>query len=169
MQRAAPVQSNSQKESFLKERMYVGGGLGASFGNVISVDVSPHVGIMLTNSMRVGVGFSYQYVNYKILLQKLSVIGGRAFVQHDLFKNIFSDGDGVFGHVEYEYLHATLISGTDFADSNIFPSLLLGGGYSAPMGPNSFMQIIILYPLSLNPPNSLNPPVVGRVNFNFGF
>jgi hypothetical protein len=145
------------------DRLLVGGSLGASIGNIIFIDLSPSVGYRLTDLMRVGAGFTYRYQNDRrdFGFGKQQVIGGRAWVQHDLFF-------GFFGHVEYENLVSRWeTNGIEF--SGRYPMLMLGGGYSMQLGQKSVSQIQVLYPVALNPGQSLYFfPIDVRINFLFG-
>jgi hypothetical protein len=151
-------------------RMLVGGSLGASFGSVIFVEVSPTVAYHITPMLRLGGGMTYRYVNdtrnfFPFQAYKANVWGGRAFVQHDLFY-------GVFLHGEYEYLRANYLSEGTSPEEYRFPSVLVGGGYAMPLGGRasgqggpaltnksltnrSMLQLQVLHPITLNPGNSL--------------
>lgn len=50
----------------LRDRMYFGGNMGFSFGDIVFVDASPLVGYKLTDRFSSGVGFTYRYlkINY---------------------------------------------------------------------------------------------------------
>lgn len=146
------------------ERVLVGGSLGASVGTVVFVDVSPAVGYRVTDLMRVGAGFTYRYLNDRrfTIPFKQSVIGWRAWAQHDLFF-------GFFAHVEYENLTARFSEGNTPTFAGRFPMAMLGGGYAMEMGAKSVAQIQVLYPVALNPGNSLYfSPIDIRFAFLFG-
>jgi hypothetical protein len=151
-------------DPFSIERLLVGGSVGASLGNVVFVDVSPALGYRVTDLMRLGAGFTYRYINDRrfTIPYKQSVLGWRAWAQHDLFF-------GFFAHVEYENLTARFSEGGTPTFNGRFPTALLGGGYSMSMGNRSVAQIQVLYPVSLNPGFSLyTAPVDIRVGFLFG-
>ena len=151
-------------EPFSIERLLVGGSVGASLGNVIFVDVSPALAYRVTDLMRIGAGFTYRYINDRrfTIPYKQSVLGWRAFVQHDLFF-------GFFAHVEYENLTARFSEGGTPTFNGRFPTALLGGGYSMSVGDKSVAQIQVLYPVTLNPGFSLySTPVDIRIGFLFG-
>lgn len=146
------------------ERLLLGGSLGASIGDVIFVDVSPTVGYRLTDLMRVGAGFTYRYQNDRrpFGFGKQRVLGGRAWVQHDLFF-------GFFAHAEYENLSSRWEGNDGSIFQQRYPMVMLGGGYSMELGEKSVTQIQILYPVSLNPGQSLYFfPIDVRINFLFG-
>jgi hypothetical protein len=60
--------SDNERKTW-KDRIVVGGSLGAQFGNSTYVEVSPIVGYKVTDMFTAGVGFSYQYykVNYNVI------------------------------------------------------------------------------------------------------
>ncbi|MFT7588836.1 MAG: hypothetical protein ACI959_001049 [Limisphaerales bacterium] len=155
------------KKNPVDKRFIAGGSIGASFGTVTSVDISPLFGYKLTEMLRAGVGFTYQYINNKQFPYdyKLSLIGGRAWVQHDIIM-------GIFAHAEYEYLNARYSTGDNKPEEGLnFPSILLGGGFAAPIGAASALQIQVLYPISVNgvAGSSINTSVVFRSSIMIGF
>ena len=139
------------------DRLVVGGGLGASFGSVLYIELSPTALYFITDMFRVGGGMTYRYVNDTSpgSEYKANVIGGRAIAQHEIF-------GGLFAHAEYEYLKARYFEDNLNAEIN-FPSFLVGGGYAMPIGggskngpeSRSMIQLQVLYPISLNPGYSL--------------
>ncbi|MBI1192197.1 MAG: hypothetical protein GC205_03335 [Bacteroidetes bacterium] len=149
-------------------RMYAGGSIGASLGTVIFVDLSPMVAYQMTSSFRVGVGSTYRYINNRLPFDeyKANIYGGRVFAQQDLLL-------GIFAHAEYEFLKAQYIGSDNSTATLNFPSALVGLGYAMPLdgrpasGLNrpggssegilarSMVQLQLLYPISLNPGNSL--------------
>lgn len=73
-------------ELSFRQRLHFGGGLsGLSFGNPISIGVSPMVGYSLANNTIVGLGVSYQYysVNYGGSIGKITsnLLGERVFIR----------------------------------------------------------------------------------------
>jgi hypothetical protein len=163
--------SNSGHQIWDWHRLFTGGSLGASFGNSdIYFEISPLLGYKVTDMMRVGAGFNYQYFNNGVsnifdIPYKLSLIGFNAFVEHDI-------AFGILAHVNYENLKATLISDDPLITDveGWYPSLLLGGGYRVPIGENSASQILLLHPVSLDSPNSIySSPLAVRFAIHIGF
>ena len=150
---------NADSPSFWSlDRLVVGGGLGASFGSVVYIELSPTALYFVTDMFRVCGGMTYRYVNdtRPFLEYKANVIGGRAIAQHEIF-------GGLFAHAEYEYLKARYFEGDNLNAEINFPSFLVGGGYAMPIGggtkygreSRSMIQLQVLYPISLNSGYSL--------------
>jgi long-subunit fatty acid transport protein len=126
------------KERFL-DKVYVGGNVGAQFGAVTVVELSPLVGYRITDKISAGVGFTYQYYHYKVPPYDLetNVFGGRVFGRY-----LFTDY--LFGHVEYEYLN---LEAFDYYPRRRVDvgSLLAGGGYIQRFNGNSGFFAMVLY------------------------
>jgi hypothetical protein len=81
-----------------KERVFFGGGLGASFGsNYDFVSVSPMVGYKITQKLAGGMQIQYRYTKYKNITPSLSTndYGLSPFLRYNIFPPFFL-------HVEYE-------------------------------------------------------------------
>ena len=151
-----------------KDRILVGGNIGAQFGNATFVEVSPTIGYRVTKNLTSGVGFTYQYIseNYNIFNfydYKAQVIGARVFSQYEIFY-------GFFAHAEYEMSWYKIT----YEDVNIepyqgnVPALFLGGGYNFKIGDNARFQVMALYDV-LHTTESINyNPLVIRMGFNIG-
>lgn len=160
--------SDNSRETW-KDKIIVGGNLGAQFGSSTYVEVSPLVGYKITDMFTAGIGFSYQYykVNYNLLTiddYSMSVYGPRFFLQHDI---LF----GLFAHTEYEILKYKF----EYEDplygayTGQVPAFFGGLGYNYAIGENAKFQIMALYDF-LNGPNSLYySPWVFRMGFSTGF
>jgi len=166
-------QDNSSEESFSeskrpwKDRFILGGNLGAQFGQSTYIEVSPIIGYHITEKLTAGVGFTYQYFkeNYNVPTfydYSASVIGPRAYLQHDIIYNFFA-------HTEYEHVWYTV----EFEDPIIAPYELdaaawfAGLGYNYMIGDRGRFQIMILYDLLHNINSIYYNPWVIRMGFNF--
>lgn len=148
------------KERFI-DRLFTGGNLGAQFGTITFVDVSPLVGYRITDKISAGVGATYQYYHYKDKYYdfETNVYGGRVFGRY-----LFTDF--LFGHAEYEYLN---LEAFDFKRRRVdVGSLLAGGGYIQRIGKNSAIIAMILYNFTESVYTPYSNPII-RVGFNVGF
>ena len=163
---------DQQEEDFdnkkWKDRIVVGGNIGAQFGSATYIEVSPTIGYRLTKSLTSGVGFTYQYFseNYNLPTfadYKASVTGFRIYSQYDLFF-------GFFAHAEYEYdwFKLTYEDATLGTYANSVPALFLGGGYNYMISPNAKFQIIALYDVLHTSESIYYNPLVFRIGFNVG-
>lgn len=137
---------------------YFGGSVGLSFyGDLISISIAPMFGYKLSPKASLGGRIGYEY--YK-----------DSGPEPDVTSNNF--GAGVFsryrflpqfyGHAEFEYWSY------DFGPGRFWvPYLLVGGGYSQPLSPNSQFMIEVLFDL-LQDPDSPYESGEPRVNVGFG-
>ncbi|ERM84799.1 hypothetical protein P872_24120 [Rhodonellum psychrophilum GCM71 = DSM 17998] len=145
----------------IKDRLYYGGNFAAQFGTITFIDVSPLVGIMLTEKFSGGVGMTYQYFNNKRFPGGDSnLYGGRTFLRYNVFPNIFA-------HTEYEALNFDLYNNrTEVFERQWVPSLFVGAGYFAPFGNRGGANFTFLYNLLYdNQRSPYNEPYVIRVGF----
>jgi len=149
-----------------KDKIFFGGGVGASFGVVDYVELAPMVGYRLTPRVTTGVGLFYRWKNddrYGVSIDT-SDWGGSLFGELKLFRAFFA-------HAEYEYVnyeYATLAGNTDSASDN---NLLAGLGINRARG-RSGAYALVLYNFSYddnNPTEAYDSPWVYRVGFSMGF
>jgi hypothetical protein len=160
------------KDNFWR-RVIVGGNLGFQFGTVTGIMISPEVRIRAVDQLYIGIGATYEYFNYKnyywndstknYLNYASNVYGGRIYLRYYL-RSLFSSWVGnFFAHAEYEYLafvqpyhsdpkgriwdpyNNTLSPGKVTISYN---SILVGTGYSQPIGGRVFMDLLILFNLN---------------------
>jgi hypothetical protein len=154
------LRKNPPKERFI-DRLYTGGNLGAQFGTVTFIDVSPLVGYRITDKISAGIGATYQYYHYKDKFYdfETNVYGGRVFGRY-LFN------DYLFGHAEYEYLN---LEAFDFRRRRVdVGSFLVGGGYFQRISDRSGVVAMILYNFTESVYTPYTNPII-RVGFNVGF
>ena len=147
-----------------KDRMFVGGSFGASFGSVTFINVSPVVGYMVSPRLSAGVGVLYQYVRDERF-------PGSTIERNDWGLNVFSRFllvPPIFLHAEYEYLNY------DYIDTRLgFNSFLAGGGIAQPISRNASFIAMVLYNFSyVNDATVTQPysdPWIIRVGVTAGF
>ncbi|MDQ3019186.1 MAG: hypothetical protein M3R36_01235 [Bacteroidota bacterium] len=120
------------------KRVFVGGDIGASFGEYTVVRVSPLIGYNVSPYVSTGVKFVYMHswedVNQGTVsattLQS-NTIGGNFFVQYNPVKTFFLKG-------EFEYDSFKNYATTQNTAENIgVPFLFLGAGYTTPISRNT--------------------------------
>jgi hypothetical protein len=149
------------------KRLYVGGGLGLAFGDVTYVEVSPLLGYKVAPRVTIGGSLVYRYRSDDRYGDTLTTsdYGASGFVRGDLYQGFFVQG-------EYEYLNYEfpVTSGTTQRDG--IESVLVGPGFSNPIGGNGSFYFAALYNLSYDS-NDLNSPYddawVIRVGVGFAF
>lgn len=138
---SSPKPKKKKGEGFDPSKLIFGGSLGASFGNVTYIEISPRVGYMLKPSWLVGIAAKYSYYEEKTFYGNYStnMYGGGAYTQYYFLKYFVA-------HAEYELLNLEDFR-PPFERVNIH-SIFVGGGLSSRMGNNSFFNVLLLYNLN---------------------
>ena len=161
-----------ERKGFQKEKLFVGGNFGLTFGDYTLIDVSPQVGYRFNDHLAAGIGINGQYISEKFYYgnqpaYKISrgVTGlnifGRVYPINQIFIQAQPEANYVFGNIKY--YDNTSPSSTKL-DAKIVPSLLLGGGAALPAGGGAFI-ISIFYDVLQN----ANSPYGARPIYNFGY
>lgn len=137
-------QSNHSDEELknmtLKERMYFGGGLGASFGTITYVALMPVVGYRIMHRWSAGVGINYQYLSdNNVPSYDTHIYGGNVHTRVYIWEQLFAHG-------EFEILNLENYNRFEdrFQRYNV-PALFVGAGYFMPFGARSGVGITFLY------------------------
>jgi hypothetical protein len=136
-------EKEEKPKGFQKEKVFVGGNFGLSFGSYTLINVSPQIGYRFTDHFAAGTGLNFQYVSLKekytngANFRKTSqgVVGlnvfGRVYPIQQFMIQAQPEMNYVFGKEIYydsdprqEYK----------LNTRIVPSLLLGGGLVIPSG-----------------------------------
>jgi len=131
--------SNSSKGKFSWDRVTVGGGLGATFGDITYFEISPTVGYYLTDNILAGIGGTYIYFSDNIRDYSTNMYGGNIFTQY-LFNDL-----PVLAHAEtalmnyYSFNREKRITAT---------AVLLGGGLKQSFGGRSYLSILVLWDIN---------------------
>jgi hypothetical protein len=146
----------------IRERIFTGGGFGASFSSYYSyVSVSPLIGYQITPKLAGGIQLQYRYTKYKQTIPEFSTndYGISPFVRYSIFQPFFL-------HAEYEYLNY------EFRDRRRgFNSFMAGGGLFQPMGRRAGLYALALYNFSYTESNDspYDSPLILRVGITAGF
>lgn len=172
----ATVSSFAQDETdnpkgFQKDKLFVGGYFGLTFGDYTLINISPQVGYRFNKFLAAGVGINGQYVSIKerytsgevYSKTEQGVIGlnvfGRFYPFQQFMIQVQPEGNYIFGNTKYYNPNAEYK-----IDAQIVPSLLMGGGLVLPAG-NGAMIIGVFYDV-LQKPNS---PYGNQAIINFGY
>ena len=161
----APKRPERPKVPF-GERIFIRPDLGLQFGSVTIINVAPKVGYRITEKFAAGLGATYIYLSdkrFKSLgyIYETNVYGGSLFSQYQLFEQIQA-------YAEYELLSFdTYDSFSQTSRGELVPSLLVGGGYTVPLGERSSFVIMALYNLLDGPKSIYDNPVI-RIGMNIG-
>ncbi len=150
-----------------KNNMFWGGWVGAGFGTVDYVEISPTFGIYPMEKLATGIRLTYRYRNDSRFSPELSTsdYGGGLFARYFLIPQLFVQGE--YDYLSYEYIDLDYDTVRTSANA-----LLGGGGYSMPMGPHAAFNATILYDLlhdSGDPYRPYDSPWVFRVGVGVGF
>src|SRR5574338_224320 len=164
--------NNEKKKGFDKNKLFIGGNFGMTFGDYTLINVSPQIGYRFNQYFAAGTGINFQYVSLKERyyytgdpVDKISqgVVGlnifGRVYPFRQLMLQAQPEMNYIFGKIKYY----NPPSRTNL-DASIVPSLLLGGGVVFPAGNGGFI-ISVFYDV-LQKPNS---PYSDKPFFNFGY
>lgn len=137
-------------------RIYCGGGIGVAFWNDYTrISVEPMVGLKMTPKLSVGAKVGYEYLNDRRLDYEAHNYGFGAFSRYRLIPALYA-------HAELDYWGYDYSAGREWV-----PFLLLGGGYSQPMGRNAWLTAEILFDV-LNDENSPYDSGEPRITFGVG-
>jgi hypothetical protein len=160
-----------ERKGFQKEKLFVGGNFGLSFGDYTLINVSPQVGYRFSNFFAAGLGLNAQYVSEKFDYlnppYKLSqgVVGlnvfGRVYPIDQIFIQAQPEANYIFGNIKF--LDGRSPSTTK-SNAQIIPSLLTGGGVALPSGRGAFI-ISVFYDLLQRP----GAPYGNKPIYNFGY
>jgi hypothetical protein len=149
------------------KRLYAGGGLGMGFGDVNYVDLSPFIGVAVTERVSAGVSLLYRWRNDRRYDPDLATTdyGGSLFTRIGIV-------DPLFAHVEYEYLSWEFVRLDLSTERRSYPSILAGIGIAQPLGGNATFFTSFLYNFTYDDSEIIKPyssPWVIRAGVGFWF
>lgn len=165
------------RKGFDPSRLIVGGSLGMIFGDYTNVNISPLIGYRISQLFAAGVNINAQfaserwrtYNNVTTQRNQYTVLGG------GIWGRVYPL-DFLFVHVQPEYNYVSLKS--TFYDSDPktiikekygVPSLLLGGGYSQPVGGRAAFSLMVLYDVLQDDRSPYQNGLIFRVGASSGF
>jgi hypothetical protein len=162
-------QQQAQKKPSILDRMSLGGYLGAQFGTVTSIDISPMLIFEVTPSFYTGLGLTYMFYKDKYYNYTSNSFGGSILARYHVWKDLFAQ-------VEYDPLNLNYYD--SYYDNNgklvkgpktsvWIHDLLIGAGYRQWMGEKSFATIAIFYNVNETPYSPNRNPII-RIGFGFG-
>lgn len=126
----------------MQDRLFFGGNLGLSFGSLTYINVSPTVGVRLTEKVGVGAGPVYSYFEDRSdrrNVYRTEIFGGRLFSQYQVMENVM-----VYGEYELVNMEVPDLLFQRLVRENI-SSLFLGGGYLHRIGMRSAVSLMLLF------------------------
>lgn len=150
-----------QFENF-KDRLYLGGTVGAWFGQTTYVNLSPILGVKINKKFSVGVGAVYNYYSQTYALKKYvsTVYGGSAFARYFVMENLFAQVG--LDRLSVPDYNTGLINSRAWVDN-----VLVGAGYRQQFSDRGTIVAMIFYNVNQTPLSPYQNPIV-QVGFNIG-
>lgn len=168
------IPRDTSSKGFDRSRIFVGGNLGLSFGDFTYINVSPLIGYRFSTLFSAGLQINTQYESAKYY------DGSNRLVRKDRYTML---GVGIFGRVypiPQLFIHAQpeenfLVGKQKFYDGTPddryhthVTSMLVGGGYAAPVGNSSEFFVMILYDILQEPNSPYGNQPIFRAGVNLG-
>ncbi len=157
-----PLQTAPKDFNSFKERLYVGGNVGAWFGSTTYVNLSPLIGCKVTKELSFGLGFTYNYYSQTYNGKKYSstIYGGNAFARYFVFENLFAQ-------VGWDRLSVPNYNSPIMNDRAWVDNILLGGGYRQAFSERGNFMMAIFYNINQTPLSPYQNPII-QIGFNVG-
>lgn len=154
----------------LLDRIDFGGYLGAQFGTVTMINVSPIASYRVTDRFQPGIGFTYQYYKDKRYAPAYtsSAYGANLFARYFVWQDLFA-------HVEYAPLYVNFFDYYDNGAGGYYlvknatwvHDLMIGGGYRQWLGERSFISLMLLFNVNESYYSPYRNPII-RIGFGVG-
>jgi len=127
------------------QRIYYGGNLGITVGSYTRIGVYPLIGYKITPKLSGGVKIAYEYIrdNRYSSTYQTSNYGGSVFARYRFIPQLYA-------HLEYAQINYELYNALGESNREWVPFLLVGGGYSQPIGPRTWLNIEVLFDVLQN-------------------
>ena len=165
----------SEKKGFDKSKLFIGGNLGASFGDYTVANISPQLGYRFNEYFAAGAGvnFIYSSIKYRdyngnsLYKAGYGVTGlnifGRVYPIRYILLQVQPEMNYVWG--KYKYYDGT----PDMKiPGKLVPSLLLGGGAVIPQGPGALV-IMVQFDVLNQELNPYGNRAIYNIGYNIGF
>jgi hypothetical protein len=149
-----------------ESKFYYGGYLNLTFGSYTAIGVSPLIAYKINPKLSAGTTLTYEYISdnrYAGYTYKASNYGASIFSRYRIIPQIYLHAE--FSEMNYD-------SYASYGDNNRYwvPFLFLGGGFSQPISPNTWVNTQILFDViqNENSPYSRGAPFFS-IGFGVGF
>lgn len=162
------------KKGFDKDKLFISGNFGLSFGDFTLINISPQIGYRFNNVLAAGAGVNFIYSSIKNRFipstydyrESVGVAGlnifGRVYPIQYAFLQLQPEANYIWGKRKYSDGTADLK-----LDGKIVPSLLAGAGAAIPAGRGAFI-IMAQYDVLQNNRTPYGEKVFFSFGFNFG-
>ena len=143
---------SSKPKTPLKDKLFLGGNFGLGFGDITYINISPQVGIHVSDRFSFGAGLIYQYLRNNRPPAPLSpfdqtTIGGDVFGRYSLIDNVFIGTEFQVLSTKIPYIDNTSLYPEITKVHYTIPIWFVGGGIRQPVGSNSYFLISGMYDL----------------------
>ena len=162
-------------KGFDPSRLIIGGSVGLSFGDYTNLELSPLVGYRLSQWFAAGININAQYGserfrNYNSVTtqrNQYTIFGG------GVWGRVYPL-DFLFVHIQPEYnavsLKTTYYDPKEVATDHYgVPSLLMGGGYTQPVGGRASFSVMALYDVLQDSRSPYQNGIILRLGASLGF
>lgn len=143
---APPPAEPASSKPPLRERVYYGGSIIVTFGDVTRIGIYPMIAYKFTPKLSLGAEVGYEWLDYDDFDQTANNYGGSVFARYRIVPRLYA-------HVEYQMVNYEIFTSATTSERDWVPYLLVGGGYSQPMGRNAWSYVEVLFDV-LNDSNS---------------
>jgi hypothetical protein len=119
------------------DKVYYGGSVGLSFGDVFRLGVYPTVGYKLTPKASLGAEVGYEYLNFSDSDESSHNFGGSLFARYRVVPQAYA-------HAEFQLVNYETYSYLGQSSRDTVPFLLLGGGVVQPLGGRTSAYVEVL-------------------------
>lgn len=162
--RTAPVTTAAPKQkSPVADRIYYGGSVSLSFGNVFRIGFFPMIGYKLTPKASLGFEVGYEYLKYDNPSTSTSNYGGSVFAHYRIIPQAYAKAK--FSLLSYE-----TFSFSGASSRSAVPFLLLGGGAVQRLSPRTSAYVEVLFDVlqdSKSPYDNWEPFITAGVGVGF--
>jgi hypothetical protein len=148
------------------DRIYWGGGVGATFGDYDSIYVAPMVGYAFTPKVSGGLAVFYLYQDYNdpFVSSSTDDYGFDLFARYRVTPQFFAQG-------QYSYTNQEIPTAGGGSTRDGYQAFLAGGGFVQPMGGRAAFVASVLYDFSWSDdePAPYTEPWVVTVGVSVGF
>jgi hypothetical protein len=153
----------------LSEKVFYGGYVGASFGEIEYLEIAPLVGYRVTPDFGMGLGLLFRYRKDTRSHEDMTSTdyGGNLFARYRVTSGLFLQGE--YDLTSYEYLPAA--SAGD-AVRTTYSSFLAGVGFDTAMGRGAGLYVLALYDFGFDKSDPYRPydaAVQLRIGVSVGF
>jgi hypothetical protein len=130
----------------LSERVYYGGSVILSFGDVTRIGIYPMIAYKFTPKLSGGVEVGYEWLKFDNYDETANNYGGSIFGNYRIVPQLYA-------HAEYQLINYEIFTSATTSDRDWVPFFLVGGGFSKLLGGHTWAYVEVLFDV-LNDDNS---------------